>query len=135
LIVALSELEPSSGIILFVNTPQRPDLRYISRRVNNKVIRQLTKKRSTAWSSTDIDLLDSDSLINAVSQQTERAMAADAAVILFPYGPKASIFIASFVLAKLYPSASWFVYPIPYGYMVDYSDGVERVVWMEVSML
>jgi len=135
LIVALAELEPSGGKIIFTNTPRRPDLRYVSQKVNNKAIRQLTRKRSSAWSSVFVELLDAGSLADLVSQEAAYARKESAPVILFPYGPKAFIFLAALTLAGEYPEASWFVYPVPYSYFIDYTDGIERVVWMSLSRL
>jgi hypothetical protein len=63
--------------------------------------------------------------------QIELATQADAPVVLFPYGPKSMLFLVAISLCVGYPEASWFVYPTPYGYPLDYSDGVERTIWLQ----
>ncbi|MCI0604588.1 hypothetical protein L0156_16500 [bacterium] len=130
LILGLAELEPSGGLILLVNTPNRPDLRYLSERNNHKIMRQLTRLRSSDWVIKIVGLVDLDNLARYAKEQINIAKEFDAPVILFPYGPKLLLFFVALQLSSEYPEASWFVYPIPAAYDINYSEGIESTLWL-----
>jgi hypothetical protein len=130
LVVALNELEPSGGLILVADTYRRPDLRRMSERFNRKVIRQLTKMRASNWAKEHIALTDSTRLSSYMSHEIHMARVHQAPVILFPYGPKMLVFFAALQLCSEYPEGSWFVYPVPASYDVNYSEGVDRTFWL-----
>lgn len=130
LVVALAEIEPPGGTILLTETPARPDLRQVSIQHNRKIIRQLTSMRSADWSERTISAEQHNLLKGCIAGQISKAAEFDAPVILFPFGSKSFIFVAGFVLASEYPQGSWFVYPIPSSYDVNYSEGIDRTVWL-----
>ena len=130
LIVALGELEPTGGVIIVPDTPRRPDLRYISTRINSKIVRQLTGMRSQSWARQVISIDDLARLHNCVSREVDLARRYDAPVILFPYGPKSLLFFSALQPASEYPEASWFVYPILSSHFVSYSEGIESTMWL-----
>ena len=130
LIVALGELEPAGGLIIVPDTPKRPDLRYISERINGKIVRQLVGMRMQSWSKQIIGIDDLTKLHNAVSQEIETARRHEAPIILFPYGPKSLLFFSALQLSSRYPEASWFVYPILSSHFVSYSEGIENTMWL-----
>jgi len=130
LILGLAELEPSGGLILLMATPERPDLYELSIRNNRRVISQLTSMRSASWSRKILDWDDFEGLKESVAREIEAAREYDAPVILFPFGPKSFLFLTALSLAAAYPEASWFVYPIPTSYDVNYSEGLERTTWL-----
>lgn len=130
LIVALGELEPAGGVIIVPDTPKRPDLRYISTRINSKVVRQLTGMRLQTWTRQVISIDDLARLRNCVSREVQLARRFEAPVILFPYGPKSLLFFSALQLSSEYPEASWFVYPILSTHFVTYSEGIESTMWL-----
>jgi len=130
LIVALAEIEPSSGVILVADTPKRPDLRMLSERVNQKILRQLTRKRLGEWITNVVGLAAFSELAAVMGTQIRRASSEGAPILLFPFGPKSLIFSVALQLASKYPESSWFVYPIPFSYDLDYSDGIGQIVWL-----
>ena len=58
-----------------------------------------------------------------------------APIILFPFGPKTVVFLASLYLAKGYPTRSWAIYPIAKTHPIDYSDGVRSIKDFEGSTI
>jgi hypothetical protein len=130
LIVALAELEPSGGLILVAETEKRPDLRILCERNNRKVIRQLTRMRSRDWSSEVVGLTELEGVRDALLKEIVAASEYKAPVILFPYGPKSLIFYTALQVCSEYPEAAWFVYPVPAAYDVNYSEGIEKTLWL-----
>lgn len=135
LILALAEIEPSGGLILITDTFRRPDLRILSERKNRKIIRQLTSMRSSDWSTNIINLSDFSLLQKYIQSQIDIAKKYKAPVIFFPFGPKSVLFFTAFQLCLEYSEAAWFVYPIPAGYDIDYSEGIENTFWLSRDIL
>lgn len=128
LILALAEIEPAGGLILIGETDRRPDLRIVTQRKNQKTIQQLTRMRASDWVNRTISITDLSGLSNLVNREIELAKKHQAPVVLFPYGPKSMLFAAAYQLASEYPESSWFVYPIPSSYDINYSSGVEETI-------
>jgi len=133
LVVALAEIEPAGGLIVMADTEGRPDLRLVSERRNQKAIRHLIKMRGSGWVKQVIRVGDLRGMRDSVQREIVRAKHKKAPVILFPYGPKPLIFLAAYELARAYPEASWFVYPIPSRYDSDYTEGAQSTVWFMPS--
>lgn len=127
--VALTEIEPSGGVVILGDTPKRPDLRRLCERLNQPILTQLRKMRSREWSQHTVGVLDIVRLKNVVMEEIKKAREKSAPIILFPYGPKAILFEISLILTRAYPRSSWFVYPIPYTYDINYSDGISGTAW------
>jgi hypothetical protein len=130
LIVALGELEPTGGVIVVPDTPKRPDLRYVSTRINSKIVRQLTGMRLQSWTRHVVSIDDLAKLRSCISREVDLARRYEAPVMLFPYGPKSLIFFSALQLSSEYPEASWFVYPILSTHFVSYSEGIENTMWL-----
>ena len=129
LIVALAELEPAGGVIVVTETPKRPDLRSLCESNNKNVIRQLKSMRSHSWLSHIVSLNDLRLLRSHIDKEIASVKRFDSPIILFPFGPKSFVFFAGLQLCSQYPDASWFVYPIPLNYDVNYSEGIENTSW------
>jgi hypothetical protein len=129
LIVGLSEIEPSSGLIILSDTPLRPDLKQVSEKNNRKIINQLTRTRNS-WSKANISFKNISALDSKINKEIQEAKKQDAPIILFPYGPKPIIFYSALNICLRYPDASWFVYPVPSGYDINYSEGIEQSLWV-----
>lgn len=87
LVVALAEIEPVGGLIVMADTEGRPDLRLVSERRNQKVLRHLTKLGGARWMKKVIGVGDLQAMRDCVQREIVRAKGKNAPVILFPYGP------------------------------------------------
>lgn len=130
LMLALSELEPVGGVVVTAATPGRPDLRQESIRNNRRVLRWLTGRSPDNWEEKACDLFDIRRLSEIVATQVDRT--GGAPLVLYPFGPKAFIFFCSMQLFSRLPERSWFVYPVPSSYDVDYSFGIGDTTWFSV---
>jgi hypothetical protein len=142
--IALSELEPASGLIILARNQDRPDLHRSTIANNSRLFAHLQglqmpgplgKKvlpyfRSGGW---EIENVHMDNVVSEVARCLQRIVAAaasiEAPVVLFPFGPKIVVFLAGLYLARHYPAASWAVYPVPKTHPLDYSDGVRNTDW------
>lgn len=133
LIVALAEIEPAGGTVVIGRSKTRPDLGEVSHRRNKSIVRQLTSMRTADWKTVSVNLTDFSAMSAIAAAEIERAKKYDAPVILFPFGPKPLIFAAACELAAVYGENSWFVYPVPASYDIDYSEGIGKVIWVQVA--
>jgi len=129
LVVALSEVEPSGGVFLSAQTHNRPDLCLLAERKNNRAIRQLRQMRLSDWTQVSVSTHMPSMTIQYVDREIEIAKECHAPVLLFPFGPKPLIFATVRQLCTHYPQASWFIYPLPSAYDVDYTEGIGGVSW------
>jgi hypothetical protein len=128
--VALAELEPPAGAVVIANNPRRPDWRATAVRKNKSALARLEAATEGPWERADVNVSDPGALARLVADQVHRAREHKAPVVLFPFGPKALVFAAAVQLCTEYPEGSWFVYPVPSGYDVDYSEGVGQTLWL-----
>lgn len=130
LIVALSEMEASGGIILIADTKGRPDLRSITKNRNRRTIQWLTNTRTGGWTSHVLREDAYSDIAQYVSKEVKIAKQYEAPIVLFPYGPKSLVFTVAKYLGMEYPERSWFVYPIPLAHAAEFSEGTERLIWI-----
>ncbi len=148
--IALNELEPASGLIVFSRRHDRPDLQRVTIANNSLLLAHLRELRmpgpqgrrilpyfhSGGW---EVDKLQLEIITAEIGRCLGRLVTAaesiGSPIILFPFGPKIAVFLASLYLAREYPNSSWAVYPIPKTHPIDYSDGVRNVEWYEGSMV
>ncbi|MDO8500754.1 MAG: hypothetical protein Q7S20_02825 [Gemmatimonadaceae bacterium] len=133
LVFALSELEPSGGIIVHVDTPRRPDWKLRSAAVNRRTIRRLRGMRFADWEAVSVDSVDYGRVASLVGAQIDSAKSHGAPVILFPFGPKSLISNVALRLAADYDQASWFVYPVPQQYDAGYTEGIADTRWFGIA--
>lgn len=129
LVVALSEVEPSGGLIIMGESDRRPDVRLVAERRNQKVIRRLRQSSTDDWTKITVRTNKPSSVIAHVKREIETAKQYGAPVLLFPCGPKPLIFATARELSIRYSEASWFVYPLPSAYDVNYSEGIGQTHW------
>jgi hypothetical protein len=141
--VALSELEPSSGVVVFATNRRRPDLCLRARDANKAITERLLTlrmprmkevhqgKASERWQQVVVEMGDLEHLAERVLAEVAETRADEGPIVLFPFGPKIQTFVASCILAALETIDSWAVYPIPDGYPVNYSSGVAKTFWMK----
>lgn len=127
--VALNEIEPSGGLVLLGETPLRPDITRLCERLNKKLMRQLFSSKTQLWEREVVSVGAMEQVRTLVAREIAKAKDFNAPVILFPFGPKSLIYECARQLAIDYPQASWFVYPVPSGYDVDYSEGIGGSIW------
>jgi len=130
LAVALSEMEASGGLVLIADTSGRPDLRYLTEKRNQRVLRRLSSPQMHAWTKRVVEEDAVDDITKYVSSEIVEAQFHKAPILLFPYGPKSLVFLVARQLSLEYAGSSWFVYPIPLGHTAEYSEGIERLIWM-----
>lgn len=126
---ALNEIEPASGLLILGRIPTRPDITRLSEKINKGVIKHMALDYSEAWSKRVVDISDVDAMMLLIEHEVQLAKSADAPIILYPFGPKSLIFASAKYLLEYYPHGSWFVYPVPAGYDLTYSEGSGGTYW------
>ena len=137
LAIALEELEPFSGIVVFANTPQRPDFLARSRETNKYVIdrlktlslnlnlrESLPTTHNPRWSFETSDIFKSQTISRCVDDAIEMAYEFRAPLVLFPFGPKIHTLIVSIHIAHAKYVDSYAVYPVPTRFQVGYTEGI-----------
>lgn len=133
LIVALSEMHPSGGTIVTPWAPRRPDLRVVANRNNRKIVKELEGLGGGRWISREARLSEVDGLMEMVDREVGLAAKKEAPLIVFPFGPKLLLLAISYRLRQTYERRTWLVYPVPTGYDVEYSEGIDTVRWMAIK--
>jgi hypothetical protein len=144
--IAMSELEPASGLIIIACTRGRPDMQRLAVANNSLLFTHLRELRmpgplgkeilpyfpSGGWEVAKV-YVDSavEDLSGYLSRIVRAANSLTAPVVLFPFGPKIVNFVAALYLARYYPAASWAIYPVPKTHPLDYSDGIRSTDWYE----
>jgi hypothetical protein len=132
--VALGELEPASGILVYCGNPKRPDFLRRAREVNQKIERRLLQLRmprssgppgsADGWTATSIDVGEFEALSTALQTQVSEARRDKSPVILFPFGPKPDSLAVALLLRQWNVEDAWVVYPVPKSFSTTYSEGV-----------
>ncbi len=144
--IAMSELEPASGLVILSRSQGRPDLQRLTLANNSLLLAHLRELRmpgpqgkrilpyfhSGGW---EVEKIRVENVVSEIARCLMRIVTAaesiSSPVILFPFGPKIVVFLSSLYLARHYPGASWAIYPIPKTHPIDYSDGVRFSEWYE----
>lgn len=135
--VALGELEPASGILVYCGNPKRPDFLRRAREVNQKIERRLLQLRmprssgppglADGWASTSIQVGEFQALATALRTQVNEAKREGSPVILFPFGPKPDSLAVALLLREWDVGDAWAVYPVPNSFSTAYSEGVAEL--------
>lgn len=131
--VSFHELEAAGGSFVYIQLPGRPDLRLRSTDVNRPLYRELTRRHSSAWSKVVISQDRTDQLLELIEREVAAARRFSSPLVLYPYGPSAAVLNATMRLCQIYQEASWFVYAVPSGYDVNYTEGSGRTYWYKVA--
>lgn len=135
--VALGELEPASGTLIYCGNPKRPDFLRRAREVNAKIERRLLQLRmprfsgqpgaGDGWTVASIDVGDFQALSTTLQTQVSEAKREQSPVILFPYGPKPDSLAVALLLREWDIGDAWAVYPVPKSFSTAYSEGVAEL--------
>jgi hypothetical protein len=142
--IAMSALEPASGLIVVSCTEGRPDMHRLAMANNSLLFTHLRNLRmpgplgkemlpyfpSGGWETEKVYMNNViEGVPGCLRKVVHAAAALNAPIVLFPFGPKIVIFVASLYLARHYPAASWAIYPVPKTHPLDYSDGTRVTDW------
>jgi hypothetical protein len=136
--IALTEIEPASGCLVYSRSPRRPDFVKRAREANKVVERRLSNLRmprtstvpseSDKWTTEVVDSYDFGKLLEAVKPQVSQAKKEESPVILFPFGPKPVTLALALAFHDWGVDEAWAVYPIPEKFSVSYSSGVDDIL-------
>ncbi len=143
--IALGELEPATGCLIFSHTPFRPDFLRHKLEINKSIRDRLlslrlprwpmdTRSTDDCWIDTIIEITDFKSLFAATNAQILAAERDEGPVALYPFGPKTLSFAASLILASQQQINAWAIYPIPDKYEVTYSRGARTIHFMKINI-
>lgn len=135
LIVALGEIEPTSGVFIVPYTMHRPDLRERCDQLNMRIIKRMLDGAVGTWKKITINVCDVSTLIDVVKEQVDAAISNNAPVVLFPFGPKLQIFVAAYKISRMAPKTAWFVYPVPIVNDIFQTEGIDRTMWLDLKSL
>jgi hypothetical protein len=135
--VALQELEPASGRLIYTKQESRPDLLLRSREANHFIEERLRllvmpradgKTRQTDYWTIDIvNLGDFERLAHILSEVVSQARADEGPIMVYPFGPKPQTMFTALFLASQEDVQSWVVYPVPERFDARYSEGVRSL--------
>jgi len=142
--VALQELEPASGTMVYSRSRKRPDFLRKARDVNESVERRLKELLMPRWDDSEtsgrrqldrwqfecVATTDFEALAKIVQNQVVAAAQDRGPVVIFPFGPKPMSLSVALMLSDWSVGEAWAVYPVPERFSVTYSSGVaERQVF------
>jgi hypothetical protein len=130
LVVAFREVATSGGVVIRAASKTRPDFEELTIQRNTPFTSALLRGvRAGDWSVDTVPVDDSRHLTTLLLEVTARAERQGGRIVMYPFGPKNMLLVAAFVLASVYPAATWYVYPIPRGHGVDYTSGADYTLW------
>lgn len=141
--VALQELEPALGTLIYTKVRQRPDLLLRAREANSFITSRLltlkmprTEARTgigEGWREETILLNDLDSLTSIIEREVDAARSDRGPIVLYPFGPKPMALSAALTLCNWPDTEAWAVYPVPEKFDAAYSTGVDSLIIYKVQ--
>lgn len=135
--VALQELEPASGTMIYAKNSARPDFLLKAHEANEIVERRLRELRmprannpvevSDDWKFEIVDVEDFEGLSSVLRKQVQMALRDGGPVIVFPFGPKPMSLSIALSLRDWDVGEAWAVYPVPDRFSVTYTQGVAEL--------
>ena len=132
--VALQELEPACGSLIYTKQEDRPDLLRRAKEVNNFIERRLSLLRmprvkvgdqnSDRWRVEVIGLDDFPDLYKILINEAKLAAQDEGPIMIYPFGPKPITIFSSLLLGSIQDAQAWAVYPVPDRFDARYSVGV-----------
>ena len=142
--LALNELEPGAGSIIYSNTKRRPDFMKLAYESNINITKHLLSlkmprqedisniSKESEWKEYFIEIDDFIGLKEILKKQISDIKRDDSPLILYPYGPKILTLSACILLSCLETVNCWAVYPVPYQYNIDYSFKSSEIFIMKL---
>lgn len=135
--VALGEMEPASGTMVYCGNPKRPDFLRRAREVNEPTERRLSHLRMPRWDGSPgafdgwiiqcIDVCDFRALSEVLRTQVNEAKRELSPIIIFPFGPKPDSLAVALLLWDWGVEDAWVAYPVPNGFSTAYSSGAAEL--------
>ena len=141
--VALQELEPATGTIVYTRRQRRPDLLRKARDANRTVASRLLALRvpddspavrgEQAWRESVLAMEDTRKLERIVTAMVAQARRDRGPVVVYPFGPKLTMVEVALMIAEAPDVDAWVVYPVPASFDVNYSRGVDVLCALRIA--
>lgn len=135
--VALQELEPASGRLIYAKMEGRPDLLLRAKEANAFIesrLRLLTMPRANGqarvsdnWRVDVVGMNDFAALSEILSDEVSKVRPDGGPIMIYPFGPKPHTLFASLFLASQPDIQAWAIYPVPEEFDARYSVGVNTL--------
>jgi hypothetical protein len=131
--LALHEVPMDKGAIVVVKSDD-PRLDFVAETQNRWLLDEISRQKDrAAFSLERVTLWDMARLQKIVAVTSDSARAKGMRLMLYPFGPKPLIFGASLFAARSYLRGTWYAYPIPRTYDLDYTVGVGTTHWATLT--
>jgi hypothetical protein len=131
--LALHEVPMDSGVIVAVKSDD-PRLDLVAETQNRWLLDDISRQKDPAPVSLDrVTLWDMARLQEIVAVTSDSAREKGMRLMLYPFGPKPLVFGASLFAASSYLLGTWYTYPIPRTYDLDYTVGVGATRWAALT--
>jgi hypothetical protein len=131
--LALHEVPMDNGVIVVVKSDD-PRLDLVAETQNRWLLDDIARRKDPApVSLKQVTLWDMARLQKIVAVTLDSARAKGMRLMLYPFGPKPLIFGVSLFAASRYLLGTWYTYPIPRTYDLDYTVGVGTTHWAALT--
>ena len=131
--LALHEVPLDEGVVIVVASDD-PRLDLAAEAQNRWLLDDISRQKDpTSISLARVPLWDMARLKKIVTETSDRAQARGMRLVLYPFGPKPLIFGASIFALSSYLLGTWYAYPIPRTYDLDYTVGVGTTYWAALT--
>jgi hypothetical protein len=131
--LALHEVPLDEGVVLVVES-EDPRLDFAAEAQNRWLLDDISRQKDPALVSlARVPLWDMARLQKIVAVTSDSARANGMRLMLYPFGPKPLIFGASVFALSSYLLGTWYTYPIPRTYDLDYTVGVGTTYWAALT--
>lgn len=131
--LALHEAPLDEGVIVVVESDD-PRLDLVAEAQNRWLLDDISRQKNPASVSlARVPLWDMARLQKIVAVTSDSARAKGMRLMLYPFGPKPLIFGVSIFALSSYLLGTWYTYPIPRTYDLDYTVGVGTTYWAALT--
>jgi hypothetical protein len=131
--LALNDVPMDNGIIVVVKSDD-PRLDLVAETQNRWLLDDVNRQKDPAPLSLHrVTLWDMARLREIVVATSDSARLRGMRLMLYPFGPKPLVFGVSLFAANSYLRGTWYTYPIPRTYDLDYTVGVGTTHWAALT--
>jgi hypothetical protein len=131
--LALHEVPMDQGVVIVVESDD-PRLDLVAKTQNRWLLDDvISQKDSIPITLHRISLWDMVRLHKIITIISDIARTKGMRLMLYPFGPKTIVFGASFFCADHYLLGTWYSYPIPRTYDLDYTVGIGTTHWASLD--